>query len=287
MMSLKTLAAFGLAVATAAAAPSALAADLLPPPALPAAPPVVDVGGGFYLRGDVGVGILQTGNFEQREVALGGGNFLRRDINDTFFVGVGAGYQFNSWFRADVTGEYRGATKFGATDRYNFTCPFAAGSCGAIGQVITRNNVWDGNLQSTVVMANGYVDLGTWHGITPFIGVGVGGAYNKVSGVTDYDPSDLGGGGRGLDNDEWNFAWAIHAGLAYDVTSNFKVELGYRYLNLGDVKSGRIRCLGNAACDLSPLVIKDVDSHDIKLGMRWLLADKGVPYAPGPLIRKY
>lgn len=287
MLSLKSIAALGLAVATLAAAPAGRAADILQPPPLPAAP-VVDVGSGFYLRGDVGVGILNTGDFRQRELDTSGGLFLRRDIDDTFFVGVGAGYQFNSWFRADVTGEYRAGTNFNAVDQYRFTCPFQAGSCGAVGQTINRNNIWNGSLSSVVVLANAYVDLGTWHGITPFIGGGVGGAYNRVYGVYDFDPSDLGGGGITSSNSDVNFAWAIHAGLAYDVSPNFKVELAYRYLNLGDVESGRLRCLG-VSCDFGPLVIKEVDSHDIKLGMRWLWGDKTPVYAPqpGPLVRKY
>ena len=34
-------------------------------------------------------------------------------------------------------------------------------------------------------MVNGYVDLGTWSGITPYVGAGVGFAYNKLSGFTD------------------------------------------------------------------------------------------------------
>jgi len=288
MGSLKPSALFGLVAAAALFVPNAQAADILTaPPPVPAAP-LVDVGGGFYLRGDVGVGSLRTGEYRQRELNQAGGLFLRRDIDDTFFVGVGAGYQFNSWLRADVTGEYRGATKFGGTDQYNFTCPFQAGSCGAVGQVLPRNNVWSGSLQSPVLLANAYGDLGTWSGITPFVGVGVGGAYNKVYGVTDYDPSDLGGGGFARNNAEWNFAWALHAGLGYAVSSTLKLELAYRYLNLGEVKSGNLGCLGNVPCSFGPLQVKEIDSHDVKLGMRWLLSEPvPVAHAPGPLTRKY
>ena len=34
-------------------------------------------------------------------------------------------------------------------------------------------------------LANAYVDLGTWWCFTPFIGAGVGGARNMISGVQD------------------------------------------------------------------------------------------------------
>src|SRR3954468_12718972 len=51
-------------VAVATSAP-AFAADLLPPPPPPPPVPVpiVDVGSGWYLRGDVGVGALDFGKF--------------------------------------------------------------------------------------------------------------------------------------------------------------------------------------------------------------------------------
>ena len=46
-------------------------------------------------------------------------------------------------------------------------------------------NNYSGSKSEWVVMANAYVDLGTWWCITPFIGAGVGGSYNKISGFRD------------------------------------------------------------------------------------------------------
>ena len=40
---------------------------------------------------------------------------------------------------------------------------------------------------------------------------------------------------------KWNFAWALHAGVAYKVTPNFTVELAYRYLDMGDGLTGDLR----------------------------------------------
>ena len=81
-------------------------------------------------------------------------------------------------------------------------------------------------------MANAYLDLGTWWCLTPYIGAGFGGAYNRITGVQDTGinptaPSasaDLGRRGN------WNFAWNAQAGLTYNVTNNFKVDLTVRYL---------------------------------------------------------
>ena len=43
------------------------------------------------------------------------------------------------------------------------------------------------------------------------------------------------GNGVGRNSSQLNFAWALHAGLAYNVTKNFSVEFAYRYLNYGSV----------------------------------------------------
>ena len=47
------------------------------------------------------------------------------------------------------------------------------------------------------------------------------------------------GFGYAANNDftEWKFAWAVHAGVAYNVNNNFKMELAYRYLNMGNVNT--------------------------------------------------
>jgi opacity protein-like surface antigen len=79
-----------------------------------------------------------------------------------------------------------------------------------------------------------------------------------------------------------NFAWALHAGLAYEVTPKFKVEMAYRYLNMGDVVTSTINCAGSGCAGDGPRAyyhLKGFDSHDFKLGMRWML----VPDAPQPV----
>ena len=96
-------------------------------------------------------------------------------------------------------------------------------------------------MSSWLLLANAYVDLGTWNCFTPFVGAGIGGAYNTL-----HDFSDVGiptaGRGFGRNPSQWNLAWALYAGVAYEVTRNFKVELAYRYLNYGvDHRHRRLR----------------------------------------------
>ena len=44
------------------------------------------------------------------------------------------------------------------------------------------------------------------------------------------------------DSSKWSMAWALHAGVAYNVTNNFKVELAYRYVNFGSIDTPVIDC---------------------------------------------
>ena len=147
-----------------------------------------------------------------------------------------------------------------------------------------------GDFTSAVFLLNGYVDFGTWYGITPFIGAGAGFARNMLSGFSETSLTTIGGvttpsGGWIGDNDKTHFAWALYAGLGYAVTPNLKLELGYRYLNLGKSVTGTLNCFCGQT--FSPLKVKDLNSHDIKLGFRWLLAPPPPPIYDAPIIRKY
>jgi hypothetical protein len=82
---------------------------------------------------------------------------------------------------------------------------------------------------------------------------------------------------------KWNFAWALHAGLAYKVTKNFIVELAYRYVNLGDAMSGDLYTYLGTNNFNNPMEFKHLTSHDIKLGLRFNF-DEGFDFArPRPV----
>ncbi len=81
-----------------------------------------------------------------------------------------------------------------------------------------------------------------------------------------------------------NLAWALHAGLGYRVTPNVTLELGYSYMNLGDATTGADSNFAGTATPQFPWTMKDITSHDLKLGVRWDL-DTPPVYAP-PIIRK-
>jgi opacity protein-like surface antigen len=264
---------------------AAIAADFpaaMPPPQMVRAP--VAETNGWYLRGDVGVGNQHFKSFDFTQTAGGPWPATWRidvkDIKDTYFFAAGLGYQWNNWLRFDVTGEYRADVKFKAVGSY-------------FNGIDRAFDYYDGDHAAAVFLVNAYLDLGTWWCITPFVGAGVGAAYHMTSALTDFgiNTNGLGASAFGYsqsNHSNWSFAWAAHAGLSYAVTNTFKVELAYRYLNMGSAQTAEVQC-GAAGCGVGggPRAyyhLRNMDSHDLKLGVRWMLQPEPV-YQP-PLMRR-
>src|ERR1700729_4591919 len=117
MRSVKYLVAAGAASLLSSAA---FAADMaIAPPPMYAPPPVEDFGG-WYLRGDIGFSNQNVKSMKLDDPAhystLSSLN-QTTDFDSAGTYQIGVGYQFNNWFRADVTGQYRGSANFKGTDR--------------------------------------------------------------------------------------------------------------------------------------------------------------------------
>ena len=256
---------------------AAFAADMpIAEPPMYAPPPPVDFGG-WYLRGDIGFSNQRVDRLNNALDANNTSSVQNLSFNTAGIIGLGAGYRFNNWFRADVTGEYRGNSQFFGTDHITFP--------GGVG-----TDTYHATKSEWVVLANAYADLGTWWCITPFIGAGVGGARVAINGFNDAGLSNQGAGALpslafGDNVSKWNLAWALHAGVAYKVTPNVTVEFAYRYLDMGDGLTGDLRTFDGTNNVYNPTTFKNITSHDLKLGVRWDLSNPPV-YVPPPLIRK-
>jgi opacity protein-like surface antigen len=132
-----------------------------------------------------------------------------------------------------------------------------------------------------VGLFNTYIDLGTWHCVTPYVGGGIGFASISVLGLKDVNVPNL-GVAYAKDNTETNFAWALYAGLAYKVTPGLTIDLFYRFTDIGDAKSG-IRTAFDNSGTAGGIEIEDITSHDVMLGVRWAL---GAQPAPMPVAFK-
>jgi opacity protein-like surface antigen len=207
----------------------AAAADL--PPLGPAPEqPIVEFGSNWYARLDIGGSL----NYIFPGSALGT-DFNTASIGDSLTGGVGVGFR-RDWFRADLTFDYTGNPRF-------------TGTAGP--------NVVAANIASFTTLANGYVDLGTWSRLTPYVGVGVGVSMLEADSVSDSSPI-LGGLSSSTN---WAFAWAAHAGVSYVLTRNLLVDFSYRFLDMGDVHSN-MPAIGS-------INFGNLTANQVRLGFRY------------------
>ena len=275
MRSVKSLVAAGAATLLSSAA---FAADMAiaPPPQMYAPPPVVEDFGGWYLRGDIGFSNQRV----ERLTTLSMSPPLRS-------VQTSASTPPASSASASVTSSTTGSARTSPVNTAAIR-QFSGTDCITFSGRRRYRHLY-ATKSEWVVLVNAYVDLGTWWCVTPFIGAGVGGARVGISELhrRGHCRSWWRRAARlafGDNVSKWNMAWALHAGLAYKVTPNFTVELGYRYLDMGDGLTGDLRTFDGTNNLVNPTTFKNITSHDLKLGVRWNLESPQV-YAP-PLIRK-
>jgi opacity protein-like surface antigen len=275
MGSLKTVA-LAAAVMAALVPQATRAADMPPPISMP---PMIEEYGGWYLRGDIGMTNQSVRRLDNVLFPSTAALVIHdKNFESGMLFGLGVGYKYNNWLRFDVTGEYRGETGFHGFDTWN-------------DGISARFNNYTAKKSEWLFLVNTYLDLGTWKAITPFVGAGIGASRNTIHSFRDAGIDSVANGGgptMAFANaaSKWNFAWALHAGLGYDVTPNFTLELAYRYVHLGDAQSGDIIAYDGTNSVYNPMLFKGLTSHDLKLGARWMFADSMNDYQP-PLIRKY
>jgi opacity protein-like surface antigen len=255
----------------------AQAADL----GVPFVPAPVPEFSAWYLRGNVGMTNQEVKSLSLVPLPAAFANdtittpFLSFDSSPLF--GLGVGYQLDKWLRFDGTAEYRSSAHFHGQQVDQFA-----------GGILPDD--YTASKKEWLFLANAYVDLGTWWSITPFIGAGVGASRNTISNFMDFGAS--GNGGIRLsttyfdDATKWNFAWALYAGLSYQVTPAFNVELTYRYVDLGSAQTGKPHAFDGTVIPTSPFVFHDLTSNDLMLGMRWMLGEPVALPPPPPLVRK-
>ncbi len=225
----------------------AKAADMpktLPPPYTPAPPaaewhaPVISLNSGWYLGGDIG---YHWGRLEDAESAAGFADPTSSSLGGNFMAGLGAGIK-TKWLRTDVTVDY------------SFPMDYK-GSIAAPDDVTAK-------ISAATALFNGYIDLGTWYGVTPYIGAGAGAAYVRAY---DYVSTAAPPFSGDTSHKQWNFAWAVMGGFGVTVASNLVIDVGYRYIDFGDVKT--------ASDAFGAMTFKNVAAHEVRLGLRWSFDD--------------
>jgi opacity protein-like surface antigen len=218
---------------------AAMAADMpeLPPP--PIAPPrPLLVNSGWYLRGDLG---YRWGHVTGADSAPGFPSPSDNKLGSGFMGGIGVGYK-SQWLRTDVTIDAASPLKYD-------------------GAIVSSGDT-TAKITAVTTLFNGYLDLGSWYHITPYIGGGAGAAYLRTY---DYASTAAPPFTGGLSSTQWKFALAAMAGVGYAVAPNIVVDVGYRYLNFGDVHT--------AADSFGSMTFKNVAAHELRVGLRWSFDD--------------
>lgn len=151
---------------------------------------------------------------------------------------------------------------FGGSVAVGLQAPFAHGALRGefeynLNADAEKNITFDGlegkfktKLESQAYLINAYYDIYTNTNFVPYIGAGLGAARLKAS-LENENISDT------------SFAWQIGAGVAYQINPNIAVDLGYRYIDFGDISETDVE-------DGFPEKDKiESKAHEIMLGLRY------------------
>jgi opacity protein-like surface antigen len=120
------------------------------------------------------------------------------------------------------------------------------------------------SIKSHTLLVNVYKDLGNYRGIVPYIGAGVGVAYNKMSEV--YFTGNPLLTNRIEGESKLSLAWNVMAGIGWQVSDRAILDFGYRFMDYGKAQSGRV----DSAGFVNPRVfVDDIRAHEFKVGLRY------------------
>ena len=154
--------------------------------------------------------------------------------DNAFGGSLAIGYDFGKKFSVPIRTELEYAIFSGFEGKNTLT--YVHG-----GTSKTEWEVFKQKFQLQTLFFNAYWDINTGTKLTPYVGAGIGMAFINskwtASGYTVTAAPDPWSERSGSKMNA-NFAWNIGAGLGYDITDNWTIDVGYRFVGLGSVKTG-------------------------------------------------
>ena len=234
-------------VALSNLATPAHAADLSLPPE--PEPIVVAPSAAFncYFRADVGYSWDVddfNGNYN--------GPTTNNSIDDGYFLesGIGCGNPSLRGFRAELV--------FGAREERDVS---------AVPPAVPGDPLFT-DIETYTLMANFYYDFGNHSGFIPYVGAGIGFAYHEMADVfcAPAVPGFCNPMAAQAGDEDLHFAWSLMAGVGYEVSDRVIIDVGYRYIDLGDVSSER----ADSFFFVNPFFnVAELEMHEIKAGVRY------------------
>lgn len=205
----------------------------------------------WYARFDGGYTTYDRPSFNQAGID----DLVHSRLTDTGSIGGGIGRYFTCNIRGDITADYH----FESDAKGFNPNPFAP-NYGAM--------KW--GYSSTAILANIYYDFNPGARITPYIGFGLGAANNEFSRGTGVVA--LGGPTPGVStavasSSSWSVAGAFMTGFVFNLTERMKFDTGYRFLYLGDAKTGQTT---SAVGGIGGVIHADnLHAHEFRIGLRY------------------
>jgi opacity protein-like surface antigen len=291
----------------------------------------VEIGSGWYLRGDLAYNIERKfkDDYQFFDESLFSNNLIglpkvgEIGVDPNGFTStenpvsgtLGFGYHFTDYLRADVNIGLLASDKYSARGFLNAdpSYPQDYGCLGTMtvttvtfdqgGAPVGEPSVFQGdarkgcettsNLDNSAWngTVNGYVDLGTFSGFTPYVGAGVGMLYTRtkfrmtalcqpdnyvgpisgfqqttkdfqcregdaaVSTPVEYVPIDF-------RDAQYAALYTVNAGVAYKFNENISLDVGYQYMNSPDIETYTITAAGLTKHE-------GFDGHQVKVGLRY------------------
>ena len=163
----------------------------------------------FYFEGEVGGSFadFDSGGWNPEPFKNTGD-----DSDESVITGVHLGAELFEYLRADIGFSHRGDLDF-TTNSYAPPTP----------DYFYKTKIED----IYTLMFSIYLEPVHYKKFTPYIGAGVGSTWAKIS---TNDTAIKGS------SDQANFAWQAEAGIQYDLTQHLTLKLGYRYIDMGNIK---------------------------------------------------
>lgn len=178
-----------------------------------------DVQTPFYVKGGLGYGWATDAGIQNRaETGTPQIAGTLEDVGQSAVYELGAGWQLAPAVRAELSYQYRDGFKLSDKD-------VGAGACCS----------YSSKIKSQALFVTGFYDFPAIQAVTPFVGVGVGVSQNKMDAL-NYSGSVTGAGAGGKKS---SVAWQLIAGGSITVQKNLALDVAYRYVDLGKVKTDK------------------------------------------------
>lgn len=212
----------------------------------------VEYGSGWYLRGDIGYNFIADTTlsyYSNDRYDYDKQSFSTGEMNWS----LGAGYTFNEMLRADITADYSGNHSWEGTSK--------GSGCG-LPPCKSRD---EATMDRTTVMANAYVSLGRFGGISPYVGGGLGLSYVQWD---DYTSTSSTATTSYNGESAVALTYALAAGFDYRINKNWLFDMGYKWTQIhgGVVIAEDSNGAGNPRGDSQ---FDNINLHEVKVGLRY------------------